>query len=412
MKTNDVVVTGLGAVSPVGVGIESTFAAAMAGSCGIQVISEEEAGGVPVRLRGKVDEAALKDVTDQEKITYDRSVVFALQAMREAWAHAGQPEVDPTRLAVSVSAGIAGVGSLVETHERLRDHGATGVRATTIPRSMPNAVAAVLAIELKARAGTYCPISACSSGSDALAYAYRLLALGEADIVVAGGTEAILRPAAVMGFAALRALSRNHDAPHLAARPFDRSRDGFVLGEGAGVLVLETAEHARRRGAEVLGVLRGVGVTSDGFHLVAPEPSGAGAANAMRRALATSELEASDVAAVSAHATGTRLGDAVEAKALRAVFGEALPQVGVTGLKSMVGHLVGASGAVAAAVAVRGLRDEVVTPTPNFAEPDTNVSLNISADGPTALPDNGARAMLVNSFGFGGQNVSLCFTGS
>lgn len=401
-------ITGIGSVSALGVGTETTFTRAVRGQCGIDVADLAAAGGAPVRLRGKVDDRELDSVSEAELAGYDRAVVLALNAAREAWSHAGTPEVDATRLAVSVSAGIAGAASLMSSYQRQLGSGSARVPAGTLPRIMPNAVAAVLAIELRAGAGTYSPVSACSSGADAIAQAYRLLATGEADVVVAGGAEALLHPYVVAGFAALRTLSRRHESPELAARPFDRARSGFVLAEGAGILVLETRRHAQGRGARVLAGLRGIGVTSDGYKLTIPDPDGAGAARAMRSALATGDLGPADVAAVSAHATGTRVGDAAETKALSATFGRHLDRVLVTGLKSMVGHAIGGSGALAAAVAARGLTAGLATPTPNFTEADPGTELNIPNTPAPALPRNGAGAVLVNSFGFGGQNVCLC----
>lgn len=403
--TAPVAVTGLGVVGPLGVGTEATFTAALEGRHGFQRIPDQVGGSWPVAVWAPVQDE-LPEVSRQELRAHDRSGALALQAVREAWRQAGSPPVDGERLSVSFSAGMAGAGSVDAAYTRYLSTG--GTLASTVPRTMPNAPAAALAIELGAHAGTYSLVSACASGADAIAHGARLIATGETDVVVTGGTEAVLLPIPVLSFAAIRALSQQRD-PARACRPFDRQREGFVLGEGAAVLVLESLAHAEARNATILALLSGTGVTSDAHHLVAPDPSGRQAARAMTRALSAAGVGPSGVAAVNAHATGTRAGDAAEAAALAQVFGAHLERLPVTGLKSMLGHLVGAAGPVAAAMAVQSLRSGLLPPTPSFEAADPGVSLTVPTDRPAKLADG---AIMVNSFGFGGHNVTLCFAPS
>jgi len=277
----------------------------------------------------------------------------------------------------------------------------------TVPMLMPNGPAATVGLALTARAGVHTPVSACASGAEAIALALDLLRAGRADVVVAGGTEAAIASLPIAGFAAMRALSTREDEPETASRPYDKARDGFVLGEGAAVLVLETREHAHRRGARVYAELAGAGISADAHHVAAPEPTGAGAARALALAMRDAGLQPSDVVHVNAHATSTPLGDVAEANALRTALGDAASTIPVTATKSCTGHLLGAAGALEAAITVLSLHHGVVPPTRNLDDPDDEVGLDVVRFEPRALAPGGAA--LSNSFGFGGHNVTLAF---
>jgi 3-oxoacyl-[acyl-carrier-protein] synthase II len=404
-----VVVTGLGATTPLGGDVASTWAGLLDARSGVTRLDDDWAADLPVRIaaRAAVDPT---DVLDRvEARTLDRSQQFALVAAREAWADAGFSEdsrVDPERLAVVVASGIGGVLTLLAQYDILRERGARRVSPHTVPMLMPNGPAATVGLALTARAGVHTPVSACASGAEAIALALDLLRAGRADVVVAGGTEAAITSLPIAGFAAMRALSTRDDEPEAASRPYDKARDGFVLGEGAALLVLETEEHAQRRNARVYAELAGAGISADAHHVAAPEPTGAGAARALTAALRDAGLQPSDIAHVNAHATSTPLGDVAEARALRTALGDALDGITVTATKSCTGHLLGAAGALEAAVTVLSLHHGVVPPTRNLDDPDDEVGLDVVRFEPRALPSD-RKAALSNSFGFGGHNVTL-----
>jgi 3-oxoacyl-[acyl-carrier-protein] synthase II len=401
-----VVVTGLGANSPLGGDVPGTWAAMLEGRSGISPIREPWAADLPVRIAGQavVDPAeSLGRVTAR---TLDRSAQFAVLAAREAWADAGSPEVDPDRLAVVIASGIGGVLTLLAQYDVLRERGARRVSPHTVPMLMPNGPAAAVSLELRARAGVHTPVSACASGAEAIAMGLDLLRAGRADVVVAGGVEAAIHPLPIAGFAAMRALSTLNDEPTRASRPYDKSRDGFVLSEGGAALVLETAEHAAARGRRGYGLLAGAGISADAHHVAAPEPEGRGAARAMSLALADAGLSPADVAHINAHATSTPMGDLAEARAIQATLGEANRAV-VSATKSMTGHLLGAAGALEAIATVLALRDRLAPPTVNLDDCDDEIRLDVVRMEPRPLPAGGSA--LSNSFGFGGHNVALAF---
>jgi 3-oxoacyl-[acyl-carrier-protein] synthase II len=400
---DSVVVTGLGIVSSLGPDVATTMQGLYAADSGVRPIRGPDRAGTPIHLSAPVRDDWLAGLAETERRRYDRSVQLALLAGRQAWRDAGAPAVEPDRLATVVSAGMAGLRKVAAALERWQDKGPIGTPATTVPGIMPNAVSAVLAIELGARGPASSLVSACASGAESLAQALRLIRNDEADVVVAGGAEAVIHPLVLAAFAALRALSARHDDPTGTPRPFDRDRDGFVLGEAAAVLVLERRAHAQARRARVWAELLGSATTCDAFHLVSPEPTGTGAARTIAAALRSSGLAPADVRHVSAHATATRAGDAAEAAALQQAFGAALPDVAVSALKSELGHSLGASGAVAAAVAAHCLARRLAPPTRNVCEVDVGADLDVIRDAPRRLPANSAVA--VNSFGFGGHNV-------
>ena len=406
-----VVVTGLGATTPLGGDVPSTWEGMLAGRSGAAVLAGEEYASLPARIaaRAAVDPATVLDRVQARRL--DRCEQFAIVAAREAWADAGAPEVPPERLGVVVSSGIGGISTILAGYDLLRDRGWQRMSPFTVPMLMPNGSAGWIGIELGARAGVHTTVSACASGAEAIGYAMDMIRVGRADVVLAGGTEAAIVPLNIAAFAAMRALSTRNDEPERASRPFDKGRDGFVLGEGAGMVVLESAEHAQRRGAQVLAVAAGSGYSSDAYHIAQPEPSGRGIVAAIQAVLADAGLDPDQVVHVNAHATSTPAGDAVEGRAIAAALGPAADGVVVSATKSMTGHLLGGAGAVEAVATILALRDRVAPPTINLDDPDEEARIDIATK-PRELTPHGSAPMaaLNNSFGFGGHNVALAFT--
>ena len=406
-----VVVTGLGAITPVGVDAPSTWEALKAGRSGVTALTDDWAAELPARIAAwaAVDPATLIDRVQARRL--DRYEQLALVAAREAWAHAGSPEVDPERLGVAVSSGIGGIASTLSAYDTLREKGWQRLSPFTVPMLMPNGAAGWLAIEIGARAGVHTTVSACASGAEAIGYGMDMIRSGRADVVLAGGSEAAIMQLNIAAFAAMRALSTRNDEPSRASRPFDKGRDGFVLGEGAGMVVLESAEHAAARGASVLAVAAGVGYSSDAHHIAQPDPEGTGLRLVLRRVLADAGVDPAQVVHVNAHATSTPAGDVVEAQAIAAALGDAAAGVVVSATKSMTGHLLGGAGAVESVAAIMALRDRLAPPTINLEDPEDDAGLTISAQ-PQPLSPRGQEPMAVinNSFGFGGANVALAFT--
>ena len=408
-----VVVTGLGAITPVGADVTSTWESLLAGRSGVGPLTEDWAAELPARIAAwaAADPATLIDRVQARRL--DRCEQFALVAAREAWTHAGSPKVEPERLGVVVSSGIGGVASTLSAYDTLKEKGWQRLSPFTVPMLMPNGAAGWIAIEFGARAGVHTTVSACASGAEAIGYGMDMIRSGRADVVLAGGTEAAIIQLNIAAFAAMRALSTRNDEPTRASRPFDKGRDGFVLGEGAGMVVLESEEHAAARGAEALAVAAGVGYSSDAHHIAQPDPEGRGLKLVLSRALADAGIAPSQVVHVNAHATSTPAGDVVEAQAIASALGDAAPGVVVSATKSMTGHLLGGAGAVESVAAILALRDRMAPPTVNLEDPDDDAGLSISPL-PQALKPRGDAPMAVlnNSFGFGGANVALAFIGA
>ena len=384
-ETTTVVITGLGATTPVGGDVKSTWAGWLEGRSGARTLTEEWASELPVRFAAPVAVDPSEVLERVEARRLDRTQQLALIASREAWADAGSPDVEPERLAVSLATGIGGAVTLLNQWDLYREKGPRRVSPHTIPMLMPNGSAAVVGLELSARAGVHTPVSACASGAEAVAQGLEMIRSGRADVVVAGGTEACIHPLPLAAFAAMMALSKRNDDPPAASRPWDVDRDGFVFGEGAGVLVLESAEHAAARGAKVYGEVAGAGITADGHHIAQPDPEGRGATRAMRQALADGGIEPQDVVHINAHGTSTPQGDVAEALAIRTALGPAAPGAAVTSTKSMTGHLLGAAGAVESIAAVLALYHRMVPPTINLDELDPEVQLDIVHGAPRDL---------------------------
>jgi 3-oxoacyl-[acyl-carrier-protein] synthase II len=403
-RGRQVVVTGLGATTPIGGDVASTWAALLAGRSGVGALSEEWAADLPVRIAARIEVEPL-DVLDRiEARTLDRSQQFAIIAAREAWAHAGNPDVDKERLGVVFASGIGGVTTLLNQYDVLREKGPRRVSPHTVPMLMPNGPAAAVGLDLQARAGVHTPVSACASGAEAIAVGLEMIRTGRADVVVCGGTEAAIHPLPLAAFASMRAMSTRNDEPLRASRPYDKGRDGFIMGEGAGAVVLEAAEYANARGATILGEIAGAGISSDGYHIAAPDPEGRGVVRALRAALENADLTPSDIVHINAHATSTPAGDVAEAAAIRQVFGAAADSVIVTAPKSTFGHLLGAAGAVEAIATLLSLNNHIVPPTLNLDDQDDDVDLDIVTVDPRPLREGAA---ISNAFGFGGHNVVL-----
>ena len=404
-----VVVTGLGALTPIGKNVSETWANALAGKSGIVKINQPWAEGLAAQIAGLVTVDPFEVLDRVSARRMDRSTQLGVIAVKEAWADAGSPDIDKERLGVFFGTGIGGLSTVLEQYDILNSRGPDRVNPMTVPMIMPNSAAAMVGLEVGARAGVHSPVSACATSAEAIAGALEMIRNNRADIVVAGGTEACVNRLAIAAFASMRALSTRNDEPQLASRPYDIDRDGFVMGEGAGALILEEEEHAIKRGAKIYGVVSGAGMSSDGYHIAAPEPEGAGASRAMKFALKDANAKASDVCHINAHATSTPVGDIAEYKAMRSALGDALDNVVVTATKSMTGHLLGGAGAVESVFTIMGLKEGLIPPTLNLNNQDPEIQVNVAKNVPFKLA-SGANFALNNSFGFGGHNVCIAFS--
>ena len=406
--TRRVVVTGLGATTPLGADVDSTWSALIAGKSGARLLTEDWRELLPVHFAARVHTEPADQMERVEMRRLDRSEQFAVVASREAWKDAGSPDVDKERLGVVIASGIGGVITLLDQFDNLKEKGARGVSPHTVPMLMPNGPAAHVGLELQAKAGVHTPVSACASGAEAIGYALEMIRTNRADIIVSGGVEAAIHQLPMAGFAAMKALSTRNDSPDRASRPYDRDRDGFVLGEGGGILILEEYEHAKARGAKIYCELVGQGLSSDGYHIAAPDPEGAGVQRAIKFALADAKLSTKDIVHLNAHATSTPAGDVAEANALRLALGSDIDHVAVSATKSMTGHLLGGAGAIESVFIVKALQERLAPPTINIENLDPAVTVDVVRDKARALPA-GQIAALNDSFGFGGHNVVLAF---
>jgi 3-oxoacyl-[acyl-carrier-protein] synthase II len=404
-----VVVTGLGALTPIGKNVSETWANALAGKSGIVKINQPWSEGLAAQIAGLVTVDPFEVLDRVSARRMDRSTQLGVIAVKEAWSDAGSPDIDKERLGVFFGTGIGGLSTVLEQYDILNSRGPDRVNPMTVPMIMPNSAAAMVGLEVGARAGVHSPVSACATSAEAIAGALEMIRNNRADIVVAGGTEACVNRLAIAAFASMRALSTRNDEPQLASRPYDLARDGFVMGEGAGALILEEEQHAIKRGAKIYGVVSGAGMSSDGYHIAAPEPEGAGASRAMKFALKDANAKAADVCHVNAHATSTPVGDIAEYKAMRSALGDALDNVVVTATKSMTGHLLGGAGAVESVFTIMGLKEGLIPPTLNLNNQDPEIQVNVAKDVPFKLA-SGANFALNNSFGFGGHNVCIAFS--
>jgi len=406
MSEKDVVVTGLGATTPLGGDVASTWDAMLAGRSGVSALTQEWAAQLTVRIAAQLAIEPSEVIERVKMRRLDRSEAIALIAAKQAWSDAGLEGsgLDPERLGVSFGSGIGGAQTLLAQDDILEQHGPRRVSPHTVPMLMPNGPAAWIGIELQARAGVHAMASACATGAEGLSLGLDMIRLGRADVVVAGGCEAVIHPLPFAGFAAMRAMSTRNDEPEKASRPWDKGRDGFVFGEGAGAVVLERADHAAARGARVYARLAGAGITSDGFDIVQPDPECRGGIRAMTKAIRDAGLTGADIVHVNAHATSTPVGDMGEIKGIKAAIGT---HPVLTSTKSMSGHLLGAAGAVESIATILAIRDGVVPPTINLDDPDDLLDLDVAAHKARHLD---IPAAMNNSFGFGGHNVALVFT--
>ncbi|MCP2335719.1 beta-ketoacyl-ACP synthase II [Actinomadura rupiterrae] len=417
-----VVVTGLGATTPLGGDVPSTWSALLAGRSGVRKLDWEGVEELPVRFAAQLAVDPSEVLPKQTLRRLDRCQAIALIAAREAWLHAGLKsrtkkgyeadaegfEMDGERLGVVVSTGIGGLHTALGSYDVFKEKGWQRVSPFTVPMLMPNGASGHVGIEYGATAGSHSLVSACASSAEAVGYAIDMIRTGRADMVICGGTEACIHPLQMASFGVMRAMSTRNDEPERASRPYDKNRDGFVLGEGAAVMILESEEHARKRGATIHAIAAGCGYSGDAYDIVLPDPSGAGQAKAMRRALANADLKPEDIVHVNAHATSTPSGDVAELNSIKAALGDAAKNITVTGTKSMTGHMLGGAGALESVITVLTLREGIIPPTANLEDIDDEVDLDIVHGEPRKLAD-GPAAALNNSFGFGGHNVSVAF---
>ena len=409
MSQRRVVVTGLGVTTPIGGDVATTWKALLAGQSGVRLLTEDWRELLPVHFAARVAVDPADQMERVEMRRLDRSEQFALIASREAWKDAGSPdEIDKERLGVVIASGIGGVITLLDQFDILKEKGARGVSPHTVPMLMPNGPAANVGLELQAKAGVHTPVSACASGAEAIGYAFEMIKSNRADIIVAGGVEAAIHELPMAAFGQMKALSTRNENPAAASRPYDIDRDGFVLGEGGGVLILEEYECAKARGAKIYCEIAGQGLTSDGYHIAAPDPEGGGVQRAIKFALANSGLSTKDIVHLNAHATSTPAGDVAEANALRKALGADADHVAVSATKSMTGHLLGGAGAIESVFIVKALQERLAPPTINIENLDPAVTVDVVRGTPRALPA-GDIAALNDSFGFGGHNVVLAF---
>jgi beta-ketoacyl ACP synthase len=399
------VVTAVEATTALAADIESTWKGLLAGESGIRILEDEFVSkwDLQVKIGGH-----LVDNVDDHMTRIDMRRMSYVQRMSKLlagrlWETAGKPEVDPDRFAVVIGTGLGGGEKIVETYDAMNEGGPRKVSPLAVQMIMPNGAAAVAGLELGARAGVITPVSACSSGSEAIAHAWRQVVMGDADFAVCGGVEGGIEALPIAAFSMMRAMSTNNENPAGASRPFDKNRDGFVFGEAGALMIIETEEHAKARGAKPLARLMGAGITSDAYHMVAPDPNGLRAGQAMKRALETAGLGPKDIQHVNAHATATPIGDTAEANAIRVAGVE---HAAVYAPKSALGHSIGAVGALESVLTVLALRDGVIPPTLNYETPDPEIDLDVVAGEPRY---GDYQYAINNSFGFGGHNVALAF---
>ncbi|MFF7411453.1 beta-ketoacyl-ACP synthase II [Streptomyces lydicus] len=411
-----VVVTGIGATTPLGGDSASTWEALLAGRSGVSTLEQDWAAELPVRIAGQIAVEPSEIIPRPQARKLDRSAQFALVAAQEAWKDAGftarageDTSVNPDRLGAVIASGIGGVTTLLDQYDVLKEKGVRRVSPHTVPMLMPNSPSANVGIEFNARAGVHTPVSACASGAEAIGYAIEMIRSGRADVVVAGGTEAAIHPLPIVAFGNMMAMSKNNDDPQGASRPWDVDRNGFVLGEGAGVIILESEEHAKARGATIYAEAVGQGISADAHHITQPEPSGNGIAAALQNLIDNTGLNPADIVHVNAHATSTPAGDVGELRALRKAFGDDVDHMAITSTKSMTGHLLGGAGGIETVATVLALKNRIAPPTINIDQLDPEADADIVRGEPRKLPAEGTIAALNDSFGFGGHNVVLAF---
>ena len=403
-----VVVTGMGAITPVGNDVATTWRSLIEGKSGTAPITKFDASTFPVRFAAEVKGFdALNYMDRKEAKRADQYTQYAVAGARQAMTDAGLVErngLDPDRIGVIIGSGIGGLKSFEEQHDVYRERGPGKISPFFIPMFIADIAAGIVSMQFNAKGPNYATVSACATSAHAIGDAFRTIQYGDADIMITGGAEATVTPMAIGGFANMKALSERNDSPATASRPFDATRDGFVMGEGAGILILEELEHALKRGATIYAELVGYGATGDAYHLTAPAPDGEGAQRAMKRALKDAGLEPQDIQYINAHGTSTPANDLNETRAIQAVFGEAGNEINVSSTKSMTGHMLGAAGAVEALISAKVVGEGIIPPTINYENPDPELNLNYT---PNKAVKRDVDAVLSNSFGFGGHNTTL-----
>ncbi len=407
MMARKVVITGLGATTPIGGDVPTLWENALKGVSGAATLTDSwvEEYHLPVTFAARASVPATDVLSRVEAKRMDPSTQFAVVAAREAWKDSGIEEIDRNKLAVAFATGIGGVWTLLDAWDTLREKGPRRVLPMTVPMLMPNGPAAAVSLDLGAAAGAHTPVSACASGTEAMHVGMELIRAGKADVVVVGGAEAAIHPMPIAAFSSMQALSRSNDNPQGASRPYDIDRNGFVMGEGAGALVLEAEEHALARGARIYAELAGTSVTADAYHITAPDPQGLGATRALKAAMFDGLIQPEDVVHVNAHATSTPVGDKPEYTALKAALGDHLDNVWVSATKSQMGHLLGASGAVESVLTTLAIYHRLAPVTINLDNQDPEIPLKVVTGEPAKLPAEGSIVALNNSFGFGGHNA-------
>jgi 3-oxoacyl-[acyl-carrier-protein] synthase II len=403
-----VVVTGMGAITPVGNDVAATWAAITAGKSGGAPITKFDHSSFPVHFAAEVkgfDPLQFMDRKEAKRADpfAQYAIAASVQAMQDAGLTDGS-QIDPERLGVIIGSGIGGLKTFEEQHDVYRERGQSKISAFFIPMFIGDIAAGLVSMRFNAKGPNYATISACATSAHAIGDAFRTIQYGDADAVITGGAEMTVTPMAIGGFANMKALSERNDSPETASRPFDATRDGFVMGEGGGIVILEELEHARKRGARIYAEIVGYGATGDAYHLTAPAPEGEGAQRAMRIAMKDAGMTPADIDYINAHGTSTPANDLNETKAIKAVFGEEAKRVSVSSTKSMTGHMLGAAGAVEFIIGALSTRDSIVPPTINYTTPDPELDLDFT---PNTAKKRDVRAVLSNSFGFGGHNVTL-----
>jgi 3-oxoacyl-[acyl-carrier-protein] synthase II len=403
-----VVVTGMGTITPVGNDVATTWRSLIEGKSGTAPITKFDASNFPVKFAAEVKGFNPLDYMDRKEAKRaDQYTQYAVAAARQAMTNAGLVErngMDPDRIGVIIGSGIGGLKSFEEQHDVYRERGVGKISPFFIPMFIADIAAGIVSMMFNAKGPNYATVSACATSAHAIGDAYRTIQYGDADVMITGGAEATVTPMAIGGFANMKALSERNDSPETASRPFDSTRDGFVMGEGAGILILEELEHALGRGATIYAEIVGYGATGDAYHLTAPAPDGEGAQRAMKRALKDAGLEPKDIQYINAHGTSTPANDFNETRAIKAVFGEQAKSVNVSSTKSATGHMLGAAGAVEAVVSAMVVGTGIIPPTINYQNPDPELDLNYT---PNKSVERDVNAVLSNSFGFGGHNTTL-----
>ena len=403
-----VVVTGMGALTPVGNDVATTWRALLSGASGAADITKFDASTWPVRFACELkgfDPLQYMDRKEAKRADWytQYAIAASVQAMKQAALDNGS-NVDPDRMGVIIGSGIGGLKAFEEQHDVYRERGQSKISPFFIPMFIADIAAGIVSMRFNAKGPNYATVSACATSAHAIGDAFRTIQYGDADIMITGGSEATVTPMAIGGFANMKALSERNESPETASRPFDATRDGFVMGEGAGIVILEELEHARKRGAKIYAEIVGYGATGDAYHLTAPAPDGEGAQRAMKRALNDAKLDVDDIQYINAHGTSTPANDLNETKAIKAVFGDRAKEVHVSSTKSATGHMLGAAGAVEFIVCTQVVRECTIPPTINYHTPDPELDLNYT---PNKLAKRDVRVALSNSFGFGGHNVTL-----